>query len=386
MRFLRSSADRGAHGHNRKLFVIARCLPFVAMAAVVTIEFSPAHVIYTGPLLSPAPALAAVTMGPLGTGAVALLAFGVSSTTATVNQAWGTQQVYANMAALLLVAIASVVGSTVRVRRTRELTQARRIAEVSQNVVLRPLPTRMGMVMAASVYLAAERGAQIGGDLYEAMTTRFGVRLIVGDVRGKGLAAVRSAAAVLGAFREAVHYERDLAEVMHRCAAALQREYALLDRTDPRNWEEQAEQFVTVLLAQVPDDATIQLINRGHPPPLIVQGGCVRTLDPVRPLPPLGLEEFLTGPPIATESYPFAAGERLLLHTDGVLEARNRSHEFFPLPETLRILDGATPEEYLERLRQALVRHAEGRLADDAAMILIERADAASGVVLPGDP
>jgi serine phosphatase RsbU (regulator of sigma subunit) len=353
---------------------------------VITIEFSPVYVLYTGPLLSPAPALAAVTMGPLGTGAVALLAFGVSSTTATVNHAWGTQQVYANMAALLLVAIASVVGSSVRVRRTRELTQVRRIAEVSQNVVLRPLPTRMGMVMAASVYLAAERGAQIGGDLYEAMTTRFGVRLIVGDVRGKGLAAVRSAAAVLGAFREAVHYERDLAEVMHRCAAALQREYALLDRTDPRNWEEQDEQFVTVLLAQVPDDATIQLINRGHPPPLIVQSGCVRTLDPTRPLPPLGMEEFLTGPPIATESYPFATGERLLLHTDGVLEARNRSQQFFPLPETLEMLDGATPEEYLDRLRQALIRHAEGHLADDAAMILIERADAAPGGVLPGDP
>ncbi|MEU5643900.1 PP2C family protein-serine/threonine phosphatase [Streptomyces milbemycinicus] len=387
MRFFRSSADRGAYGHSRKLFVIARCLPFVALAAVVTIELSPAHVVYTGPLLSPAPALAAVTMGPLGTGAVAVLALLVSSTTATVNHAWGTQQVYANMAALLLVAIASVVSSAVRVRRTRELTQVRRIAEVSQNVVLRPLPTRMGVVMAASVYLAAERGAQIGGDLYEAMTTRFGVRLIVGDVRGKGLAAVRSAAAVLGAFREAVHYERDLAEVMHRCAAALQREYALLDRTtDPRHWEEQAEQFVTVLLAQVPDDATIQLINRGHPPPLIVQGGCVRTLDPTRPLPPLGLEEFLTGPPIATETYPFSAGERLLLHTDGVLEARNRSHEFFPLPETLEILDGATPEEYLDRLRQALVRHADGHLTDDAAMILIERTDTAPGIALPGEP
>ncbi|MGO4758415.1 SpoIIE family protein phosphatase, partial [Streptomyces sp. 2MCAF27] len=215
MRFLRSSADRGAYGHSRKLFVIARCLPFAALVAVVTIELSPAHVVYTGPLLSPAPALAAVTMGPLGTSAVAGLALLVSSTTATVNHAWGTQQVYANMAALLLVALASIVSSAVRVRRTRELTQVRRIAEVSQNVVLRPLPTRMGMVMAASVYLAAERGAQIGGDLYEAMTTRFGVRLIVGDVRGKGLAAVRSAAAVLGAFREAVHYEHDLAEVMH---------------------------------------------------------------------------------------------------------------------------------------------------------------------------
>ncbi|MDW6057643.1 hypothetical protein SAZ11_05790 [Streptomyces sp. FXJ1.4098] len=52
MRFLRSSADRGANGHSRKLFVIARCLPFVALVAVVTIELSPVHVVYTGPLLS----------------------------------------------------------------------------------------------------------------------------------------------------------------------------------------------------------------------------------------------------------------------------------------------------------------------------------------------
>lgn len=76
--------------------------------------------------------------------------------------------------------------------------------------------------------MAAERGARIGGDLYKAMGTRYGVRLIVGDVRGKGPAAVRSAAAVLGAFREAVHYERDLTEVMRRRTAALEREYELL--------------------------------------------------------------------------------------------------------------------------------------------------------------
>ncbi|GGZ64626.1 membrane protein [Streptomyces bluensis] len=386
MGFLRSSADRGAGGPSRSFFTVARCLPFVVMAAVVTIEFSPAHAVYTGALLSPAPALAAVTMGPRGTATVAALAFLVSSATATKNHAWGTEQVYTNLAALLVVTMASMVSSAVRVRRTRELTQVRRIAEVSQNVVLRPLPARMGTVMAASSYLAAERGAQIGGDLYEAMTTRFGVRLIVGDVRGKGLAAVRSAAAVLGAFREAVHYEPDLAEVMHRCAAALQREYALMSRTDPRNWEDPDEQFVTVLLAQVPDDATIQLINRGHPPPLVVHHGAVRPLSPSRPLPPLGLEEFLTGPPVSTETFPFATGERLLLHTDGVLEARNRTHEFFPLLETLETLDAATPAEYLDRLRLALIRHADGHLADDAAMILIERAPAAPDAMRPGTP
>ncbi|QLH19777.1 PP2C family protein-serine/threonine phosphatase [Streptomyces sp. Rer75] len=376
MRFIRSGP--GASGRNQTLFAIARCLPFVVMAVVVTIELTPAHVLYTGPLLTPAPALAAVTMGPVGTGGVVLLAAAISALTATHNDAWGTQPVYANLLALLVVSVASVAGSAIRERRDRELSQVRRIAEVSQNVVLRPLPARMGGVRTASVYMAAERGAQIGGDLYEAVGTRYGVRLIVGDVRGKGLAAVRSAAAILGAFREAVHYEHDLVEVMERCAAALGREYELLDRSRLQDWDERAEQFVTVLLAQVvPDSCLVQLINRGHPPPLVLHDRKVRTLGPVRPLPPLGLDEFLTPPPIGVETFPFVVGDRLLLHTDGVLEARNHCNEFFPLPQAMETVEGATPTEYLDRLRHALVHHAEGRLADDAAMILVERATGA---------
>nr|WP_308405075.1 PP2C family protein-serine/threonine phosphatase [Streptomyces rugosispiralis] len=366
-------AAPGVSGRSQTLFAITRCLPFLVLAAVLGIELSPAHTLYTGPLLSPAPALAAVTMGPVGTAGVAVLAGVISVITAIHNDAWGTPQPYANLLALLVVAVASVATCAVRVRRDRELAHVRRIAEVSQNVVLRPLPARMGAVNTASVYLAAERGAQIGGDLYEAMCTRYGVRLIVGDVRGKGLAAVRSAAAVVGAFREAVHYERDLAEVMRRCAAALAREYELLDRSQLRDPQELEEQFVTVLLAQVTDDSLVQLINRGHPPPLVMRAGEVRSLDPERPLPPLGLEEFLGPPAIGVETFPFLPGDRLLLHTDGVVEARNHCNEFFPLCRTMETLDGATPSEYLDRLRHALVRHAEGRLADDAAMVLIER-------------
>ncbi|NEW73624.1 PP2C family protein-serine/threonine phosphatase [Streptomyces rhizosphaericus] len=372
MRFMR--ATPGVSGRSQTLFAFTRCLPFLVLAAVLGIELSPAHTLYTGPLLSPAPALAAVTMGPVGTGGVAVLAGVVSVITAIHNDAWGTPQLYTNLLALLVVAVASVATCAVRVRRDRELAHIRRIAEVSQNVVLRPLPARMGVVNTASVYLAAERGAQIGGDLYEAMCTRYGVRLIVGDVRGKGLAAVRSAAAVVGAFREAVHYEQDLAEVMHRCAAALAREYELLDRSRLQDPRELDEQFVTVLLAQVvTDDSLVRLINRGHPPPLVMHEGEVRSLDPARPLPPLGLEEFLGPPAIGVETFPFLPGDRLLLHTDGVIEARNDCDEFFPLHRAMETLDCATPSEYLDGLRHALVRHTEGRLTDDAAMVLIER-------------
>ncbi|MFD0654117.1 SpoIIE family protein phosphatase [Streptomyces malaysiensis subsp. malaysiensis] len=68
-----------------------------------------------------------------------------------------------------------------------------------------------------------------------------------------------------------------------------------------------------------------------------------------------------------------------MLHTDGVVEARNHCNEFFPLHRTMETLDGATPSEYLDGLRHALVRHTEGRLSDDAAMVLIERVIGGAG-------
>ena len=61
--------------------------------------------------------------------------------------------------------------------------------------------------------------ARIGGDLYEAVNTAHGVRLLIGDVRGKGLLAVETAAAMLAAFREAAYEVYTLAEVARRINA-----------------------------------------------------------------------------------------------------------------------------------------------------------------------
>lgn len=375
MRSLFRSASRpGAGGHSRVLFTLAKCVPFAIALLVVGIEFSPAHFVYTGPLLTATPALAAVAMGPKGTLSAAAFALAISVATATYNQAWGTQQVYTNFLAVLLVSAASVTTSiAVHTHRQNELNQVRRIAVAAQRVLLRPVPTRLGPVQAASMYIAAETGAQIGGDLYEAVQTRYGVRMIVGDVRGKGLPAVRSAAAVLGAFREAVHYEEDLVEVINHCAAALRRERAMPRGIDQDDEVEQAESFVTALVAQVPDGRVVEMVNRGHLPPLVLNEGRVQALMPTSPLPPLGLEDFITGPPAKAESYPFAPGNRLLLYTDGVIEARNRDNEFFALPEAMEAVHDRTPSEFLEQLHQGLIRHTEGPLVDDVAMILVDR-------------
>lgn len=368
---LRSPPGPRADGHHQVLFVLAECVPFAIALLVLLVEFTPLHILYTGPLLVATPALAAVTMGPKGTLAAAGVAVGVSVTTASYNGAWGTQQVYTNFLALFLVSVASFMTSrSARTRTENELNQVRRIATAAQEVVLRPVPDRLGSVQAASMYLAAETGARIGGDLYDVVQTRYGVRMIVGDVRGKGLPAVRAAAIVLGAFREAVHYEDDLVEVVDRCEAALLRDAAV---SGAGGAEAVLEGFVTALVAQIPEGPHIEVINRGHPPPLLLRDGTVRSLLPTAPLPPLGLKEFLSGPSVRTDSFPFAPGDRLLLYTDGVIEARDRDKTFFDLAEAIVTMRDHTREAFLKGLHQALLRHTENRLADDAAVVLVDR-------------
>jgi len=98
------------------------------------------------------------------------------------------------------------------IERDQRLDQIALVAEAAQVAILHPVPRRVGDYAVAVRYVSAAREAVVGGDFYEVVETAGGVRVLVGDVRGKGLPAVRLAATALGAFRETV-YDRDLDDV-----------------------------------------------------------------------------------------------------------------------------------------------------------------------------
>jgi serine phosphatase RsbU (regulator of sigma subunit) len=235
------------------------------------------------------------------------------------------------------------------------------VAEVAQRAVLPDVPDRIGMLRLSARYESAAREASLGGDLYAALPTSHGVRLLIGDVRGKGLEAVRLASVILGAFRERAHERADL------------RTLAIdLDRAVQRVAE--PEDFVTAALAQLDDDCCLSVVNAGHPPPLLVRDGVTVPVLPSEPRPPLGLD----GAPLLL-TMQLQPRDRLLLYTDGMTEARRPSDgTFFPVEQVLaRTLGTGSLPDGLTAVRTALLDWTEGGLADDVALLAVEvRADA----------
>ncbi|WP_326764017.1 serine/threonine-protein phosphatase [Streptomyces sp. NBC_01591] len=350
-------------------------MPFALIVVVTVVDIFAPPDVHLGPFLVAAPAVAASFTGPRMTalvGAVAVLAQALVAVERTsLNDLNHTYQIIA----LVLISVLVTFFARLRVRNEQAVAQLRSVAEAAQRVVLRPLPGRSGPLRIASVYLAAEAEAQIGGDLYAAARTAEGTRLIIGDVRGKGLAAIGEAASVLGAFHALSRQRWRLPELVAHLETSIapDPDDTARDGEDGEGGPDLTESFVTAAVLDIPDDAAeIRLVSCGHPPPLLLRAGEVIPLGVRVPAPPLGLARLVVTEHTA-ETFRFEAGDTLLLYTDGVIESRDRSGHFYPLRERAASRCGAGPDALLESLCADLLRHAGGHLGDDAALVAIER-------------
>ncbi|WP_157845566.1 PP2C family protein-serine/threonine phosphatase [Kitasatospora phosalacinea] len=335
-----------------------RLLPVLLLVADLLMEWSIPSSVAAGFLLTVVPVVVAFSGGP---GLVA------GSTAVTV----GLQALLALRAGhlteqhhlwtYLATALAGAMGAGLAVQRrrqARDLVRMRAVADTLQHTVLRPVPARAGGLRAAGLYHPAEADVGIGGDLYEVCETRYGTRILLGDVRGKGLDAVRTVADVIGAFRVAAHETAELGELADK-----------LDRHVRRTAERDGDRelFVTAVLVQHrPGADRIDLVNRGHLAPLLLAPGSVGTAACPEDL-PLGLGH-LAGPAGPPATVPLPPGRTLLLHTDGLTEARDRTGAFYPLAARLATLPATGPDAVVAFLDRDVRRHA-GSLTDDVAVL-----------------
>ncbi|MFD9128445.1 PP2C family protein-serine/threonine phosphatase [Kitasatospora sp. NPDC059571] len=355
-------------------------LPLGLIAAVCVVDVLAPPSIHLGPLLVAAPAITAAFAGPRMTAAIGALAVGAQVFIGAARGVLGTENLEAQITALVLVSALITLFRLIRDRHEHQLTRTRSVAQAAQQVLIQPLPDHSGPLGIASLYIAAEQGTEIGGDLFSAARTHHSTRLLIGDVRGKGLAAINHAALLAGAFRAAAHRRATLPNLAVHLDGAVRWDTAQW-RTDTADSDGGSvdETFATATLLDIPDrDPVLHTVNCGHPPPLLLRDGRVTPLDPREPALPLGLGTLAGPADYSTDTFAFEEGDLLLLYTDGVIEARDAEGTFYPLAERAASWTRQSPQELLRRLHDDLLVHTGGHLGDDAAVIAVRRGPGAT--------
>ncbi|WP_077797229.1 PP2C family protein-serine/threonine phosphatase [Streptomyces sp. JHA26] len=333
-----------------------RALPFALVVAVCAATLLSPGPLDIGFLLGAIPPLAVLSYSPPATAALGGVVIALLNVPALrLDRPGGT-----DLLTVVFVCVLSVFVSYVRSRRDAQLDLARTVAEAAQRAVVPPLPERVGAVRCAGLYRAAQRGTLVGGDFFDVRDGPFGVRAVMGDVQGHGLAAVATVASLLGAFREAVLDQPDLVSV----AARLDRRL-LVDSAQAR----QAELFATAALLEFSADAReVRVVVCGNPPPLLLRGTRATELE-VSPWTPLGLGLADAGS-IEPSTVSLRPGDRLFLASDGVVEARDGSGAFYPLADRLAAFAAGEPSALAARVWADLAGYCPD-VDDDVTMLVL---------------
>jgi sigma-B regulation protein RsbU (phosphoserine phosphatase) len=183
---------------------------------------------------------------------------------------------------------------------------------------------------------------------------------LFGDVSGKGVSAAILMSHLHATFRSLVAAEFPVGQLVER-ANRVFRESTL------------APYFATLVAGRASASGDLEICNAGHCPPLVLTGGSVASVDP-------------TGLPVGTfyatdyssKLLKLAAGDTLILYTDGLSEARNRSGTEYGPERISRVLAASRhspPDAMVAACLADLTDHLSGApKTDDLTLMVIRRA------------
>jgi sigma-B regulation protein RsbU (phosphoserine phosphatase) len=254
-----------------------------------------------------------------------------------------------------LVAVKMPYGDSLhRARRTRAMSAA-------GELLTQLLPPLTFSAHRLSISAVLEPCYDVGGDAFDYAVDGPLARTMVLDAMGHGLRACLTCATALAALRATRRDDHGLFAMARAADAALTEQFPDL-------------RFVTGVLTELNmDSGLLRYINAGHPRPLLMRGAkAIRELPGGRRL-PLGIED--SGIVVGEEI--LEPGDRLLLYTDGVVEAYDRGGERFGVERLVDLAErcaaaGLPGPETLRRLAHTVEAHQDGPPTDDATLLLLE--------------
>jgi hypothetical protein len=216
---------------------------------------------------------------------------------------------------------------------------------------------------------------RVAGDAYDYAVDSHIATLAVYDGLGHDIRATQSTALALTAVRNA----RRAGEVDLSAMAAAADELLTAQPAEIR--------FVTAVLARLDTRTGVfTYLLAGHPPPLLIRDGRLAKELAYPPRTPLGVG---IGGPAAVGTEQLEPGDRLLLYSDGITEARDRSGDFFGEKRLVEFIERAEQDalpapETLRRLAKAVLEHQDGALQDDATLLLVDWSTPGHTRLFPG--
>ena len=265
---------------------------------------------------------------------------------------------FASVAAELIVAKTKYGDSLVRLRRSREMTLA---AEMQRSL----LPPLTFVSDEVTITGGVEPAYEVGGDTLDYAIDPGVAHLAVFDGMGHGLPSAQLSALAVSAYRNARRGRQSMVSMAGFIDTAISSVFG-------------ADAFATGVVVELDTQTGIlRWINAGHPAPLLLRNGrLVRALH-VEPLVPFGLGSMVSEQSVHIGSEHLEPGDMVLLHSDGVTEARSPVGAFFGTDQlvtlvTRHLAAGLSPSETMRRVTFALLEHHNGRLSDDASLLLLQ--------------
>lgn len=227
--------------------------------------------------------------------------------------------------------------------------------------LLPPLVLRSSQLSVAGIL---EPAYEVGGDCFDYALNDSYFELGVFDPMGHGLFSALVAALCVGSYR---HDRRE--------SHSLEQMHAQLDSLMAEQFNDQG--FATGQLARIDlQSGEMTWTNAGHPLPMLIRGGKVIAQLDCPPTLPWGLGTLsVPGLGATVTTHALEPGDAVLFFTDGVVEAHTAGIQPFGIERLADLAsrhasDQLEVEEIVRLLVRAVLEHQDGRLADDATLVL----------------